>query len=163
MKPRCSERPFSCEKRASWKKKQQHNNNNNKKHSKRESKRMASHAWGSAARKPETLETESLDSRGLLSATQTKTNQQEDKLARIGESVKRTKEVAIAIGGELNDQNKLLDKVDSHVSKVDGRLKGETKRVRILTEKAPQNGMMGIIAILFIIIIVLIFLVIFLH
>lgn len=62
------------------------------------------------------------------------TNQQDAHIDALLGSVVRTKDMGKAIGRELDDHNRLLDNLDTHVEKTGKKINKETKRVIVLTE-----------------------------
>lgn len=81
---------------------------------------------------------------------------QDERIDMIGESVKRQKNIAVAINVEVNEQSRLIDKLDAHVDKSNAKVEKGTENTRQVTVKAKQTGMLCTILVLFLIIIALI-------
>eukprot|EP00300_Choanocystis_sp_HF-7_P036613 c5247_g1_i1.p1 GENE.c5247_g1_i1~~c5247_g1_i1.p1 ORF type:complete len:131 (+),score=31.30 c5247_g1_i1:1-393(+) len=71
-------------------------------------------------------------------------------------SVARQKQLGQSMGKELDEQNALLEKIDSHVTKTGTNINKETKRVMILNEKAKAGGIMLSLFVIVIIIVIIV-------
>ncbi len=67
----------------------------------------------------------------------------------LGESIQRTKHLAIAIDEEVTDQDKLLAGLSSHVDSTGARLRNTTRRVERTERSASTKCLWAIICILF--------------
>lgn len=111
--------------------------------------------WGAPR---ETSETKGLDNEGILSLQKRKMDEQDELLDVISESVDRTKEVAIAIGDEAEDQIGLLRDLDRETKHVTGRVGRATDRVRKVSAKSSTTILWLIIAFLMVVLGVVLFL-----
>ncbi|KAH3761083.1 syntaxin 8 [Pelomyxa schiedti] len=102
------------------------------------------------------------DNRAMLQQQRDIMGEQDRVIDAIGESVVRTKEIAVAIGNEVDDQVKLIDKVGRKVDNTDGKLMKATDDIRQMKRKASNNIMLGTMCALIAILILVVFLAIFL-
>eukprot|EP01107_Rhizomastix_libera_P015641 TRINITY_DN5997_c0_g1_i2.p1 TRINITY_DN5997_c0_g1~~TRINITY_DN5997_c0_g1_i2.p1 ORF type:complete len:121 (-),score=38.86 TRINITY_DN5997_c0_g1_i2:204-566(-) len=91
--------------------------------------------------------------------------QQEDIIAEqdkhievINDSVVRQKDIAIRIGEEADDQNRLLDDIDDRVDTNIAGVKKVTKKVQRVEIKAKNKGLCGVMCFLIIILVVVVIL-----
>ena len=66
--------------------------------------------------------------------------QQDDHLEQVGQTVGRLKNIALTIGDELEDQDRLLEDVESRVDNTQGKLKGALKRVEKVYKDSNEKG-----------------------
>eukprot|EP00027_Filamoeba_sp_ATCC50430_P015370 CAMPEP_0168570010 /NCGR_PEP_ID=MMETSP0413-20121227/16488_1 /TAXON_ID=136452 /ORGANISM="Filamoeba nolandi, Strain NC-AS-23-1" /LENGTH=118 /DNA_ID=CAMNT_0008602595 /DNA_START=101 /DNA_END=454 /DNA_ORIENTATION=- len=104
--------------------------------------------WGAPQ---ETDETRGVSNEGLLSLQQKKMQDQDDALDILGQSIARTKEIAITIGKEADEHNQLITEIDSHVDRTNAKVKNTTRRVERVERKARTKGMWATICVLFLI------------
>ena len=97
-----------------------------------------------------------MDNKDIIGYQKAQMQRQDERIEQIGESVKRQKDIAVAINVEVNEQSKLLDRLDAHVDKSNAKVDKGIERTRQTTAKAKQTGMLCTILILFLIIIALI-------
>ncbi|XP_012686685.1 syntaxin-8 [Clupea harengus] len=102
---------------------------------------------------------ESEETRGL-SFGDIKTQQQQiievqdaglDALAAV---ISRQKQMGQEIGNELETQNEIIDDLTNLVDKTDGRIRNETRRVKLVETKSASCGMLVVIVLLLIAIVV---------
>mmetsp|Transcript_99464 Transcript_99464/g.309899 ORF Transcript_99464/g.309899 Transcript_99464/m.309899 type:complete len:230 (-) Transcript_99464:41-730(-) len=109
------------------------------------------HAWGRSGN----ADSSALDSRGLLEQQNQIMFKQDEGLDLLSASIARQKQLGMAIGNELEDQEGLLDDLDSQVDKTHSLLKRETKHVMEVSEKVKTGGMCCCIFLLLVAMIVL--------
>ncbi|KAI8906722.1 Phox homologous domain-containing protein [Gorgonomyces haynaldii] len=80
----------------------------------------------------ETQETRQLDNGGLVQLQQRQMQDQDRALEQLSQIVSRQKEIGIAIGQELDSQNKLLDMLDEDVTQTSGNLKTSDNKLKRL-------------------------------
>lgn len=97
-----------------------------------------------------------MDNKDIIGYQKAQMQRQDEHIEQIGESIKRQKNIAVAINVEVNEQTKLLDRLDAHVDKSSAKVDKGTEDTRQVTVKAKQTGMLCTILILFLIIIALI-------
>lgn len=84
---------------------------------------------------------------------------QDNQLDRLGESIGRQQQLSIQIGDELEDQVALLDDVDGHVDRNQGRLDGARRNLNRFRHKAAsRSGMMTIIGLIIVLVILIVIL-----
>jgi len=76
----------------------------------------------------ETAETRPLDDRGLLQLQQHKVEQQDQQLNNLSAILQRQLHIGLAIHTEVEEQNKMLDELNTDVDRVQGKL-GTAKRI----------------------------------
>ncbi|EDQ84461.1 uncharacterized protein MONBRDRAFT_39273 [Monosiga brevicollis MX1] len=94
------------------------------------------------------------DTQALLQEQDRIMDEQDRGLSTISASAQRLKQVGMAIGDELDDQNEMLDELGQGMDITDRRLKRETEHVVYVSEKAKAGGMFCCILLLIIAIIV---------
>ena len=82
--------------------------------------------------------------------------EQDEQLDRLGESIGRQRDLSIQIGDELDGQIELLEDVDGHMDRHQGRLDGARRQLETVYRKSRENWGLTIIAILVIILILLV-------
>jgi len=75
----------------------------------------------------ETAQTRPLDDNGLLQMQQSQMDQQDAQLSQLSAILQRQMRIGQEIGREVDEQNQLLDDIDSEVDRVGGKL-GRAKR-----------------------------------
>lgn len=65
--------------------------------------------------------------------------EQDEQLDILLKTVTRTHEIAEAIQEELTSQNKLIDGLNEHVEKTDGKVKNTTKKVEALIPEVRSS------------------------
>ena len=81
---------------------------------------------------------------------------QDEQLDRLGSSIGRQRDLSIQIGDELEEQIEMLDDVEEHVDRQDGKIRGASRRVGRIVQKAKGNMSMTIILILICVLVLLI-------
>eukprot|EP00040_Diaphanoeca_grandis_P030572 m.180914 g.180914 ORF g.180914 m.180914 type:complete len:239 (-) comp32040_c3_seq1:135-851(-) len=81
------------------------------------------------------------DSHGLLERQQMVMRDQDDGLDILAASIARQKNMGLAIGNELDDQDEMLDELGDAMDRTDQRLTRTTGQVMQVTEKAKSGGM----------------------
>lgn len=116
--------------------------------------------WGAQVPAPteseEKPDLEGMSNQDIVGYQKAQMAKQDERIDQIGESVKRQKQIAVAINVEVNEQSKLLDRLDAHVDKSNTKVENGIESTRQTTKKAKQTGMLCTIFILFLIIIALI-------
>ena len=74
--------------------------------------------------------------------------EQDKVLDLLGDSVVRSKEIAHAIGKEVDEQAPLLDELHDHVDKTGAKVRNTTRRVERVEKKAQTRGMWCVILVL---------------
>eukprot|EP00041_Stephanoeca_diplocostata_P002910 m.30573 g.30573 ORF g.30573 m.30573 type:complete len:250 (+) comp13875_c0_seq2:172-921(+) len=97
--------------------------------------------------------TRGYDSHELLARQQTVMRDQDKGLDILQQSIARQKNMGLAIGNEIDDQNDMLDELGEAMDNTDHRLTRETQHVIRVTEKAKSGGMCCCIVLLIIAII----------
>lgn len=82
--------------------------------------------------------------------------EQDRQLDRLGESIGRQRDLSIQIGDELDEQVLMLDEMEGHVDRHQGRLDGARKRLGDVARKAKDNKQITAIVVLIIVLIFLI-------
>jgi syntaxin 8 len=82
--------------------------------------------------------------------------EQDEHLDRLGESIGRQRDLSIQIGDELEEQIAMLDDVEDHVDRHQGRLDGARDRIGKIARKANDNKQITTIVVLIIILVLLI-------
>ena len=82
--------------------------------------------------------------------------EQDDHLDRLGESIGRQRDLSIRIGDELEEQIGMLDDVENHVDRHQGRLDGARDRIGRIARKANDNKQITTIVVLIVILVLLI-------
>ena len=82
--------------------------------------------------------------------------QQDEQLDRLGQSIGRQRDLSIQIGDELDDQIQMLDDVDQHVDRHQGRLDGARRQLDRVYRRGKENWGCMIISILVLILVILI-------
>lgn len=96
----------------------------------------------------ETDETRALTDTQVLDFQQRAMQDQDQIVTTLTESVIRTKQVNVEIGGELDLQRSLLDNVGRKLDRTDGAIKREDARITKLTKKQKICGWLVVIGIL---------------
>jgi len=111
------------------------------------------------AKKPrtfgETEKTQGLSNTEVLGMHQQMFDDQDKRLGVLGKSVGRQYDIAVDIGEEVNQHNKMLDNMAAHTEKTTGRVQVETQRVLTVGEKVGACGMWMIVILLLLVMIVL--------
>ena len=89
----------------------------------------------------ESDDTRGYDNHGMLERQQQIMRQQDQGLDLLAQSIARQKNMGLAIGNELEDQNEMLDELSEAMDNTDRRLVRETGHVMRVTEKAKSGGM----------------------
>eukprot|EP00035_Acanthoeca_spectabilis_P020098 m.431140 g.431140 ORF g.431140 m.431140 type:complete len:241 (+) comp17262_c0_seq1:50-772(+) len=97
--------------------------------------------------------TRGLDNHGMLERQQQIMRDQDQGLDILQASIARQKNMGLAIGNELDDQNDMLDELGDAMDNTDARLTRETQHVIKVTENAKSGGMCCCIVLLVIAII----------
>jgi len=100
---------------------------------------------------PESAATKDLDSGQILSLQQETMQRQDQGLDVLANSVLKQKDIGVQINNELEEHNRLLDDLDTHVDKTSTKIKRENKRITSLTEKSSNSCML--ICIVFLVIV----------
>ncbi|KAI0067717.1 syntaxin [Artomyces pyxidatus] len=87
---------------------------------------------GAAAQPRETEATRPLDSHGLLQLQETQIEQQDAQLAQLTAILHRQKQLGVAIGSEIAQQNELLDELSNDVDRVGGKLTAAKRQMNRL-------------------------------
>lgn len=82
--------------------------------------------------------------------------EQDEQLDRLGESIGRQRELGMLIGDELDEHVAMLDDVDRHVDRQQGRLQGARDRIGKIARRANENKQITTIVILIVILLLLI-------
>jgi regulator of vacuolar morphogenesis len=77
----------------------------------------------------ETEKTRPLDDAGLLQLQQSQMDQQDAQLAQLSTTLLRQKQLGLAIGQEISEQNEMLDDLTNEVDRVGGRLSNAKKQL----------------------------------
>jgi len=80
----------------------------------------------------ETEQTRPLDDHGLLQLQQTQTDQQDAQLSQLSTILQRQKQLGVAIGSEIAQQNELLDDLANDLERVGGKLTSTKKQMNRL-------------------------------
>jgi len=99
----------------------------------------------------ETDRTRKLSNRQVLELQQKQMDEQDGLLDVFSQTLDRTKEIALDIGDEVDEQNKLLDDMDKDVTQVNQRLRSATKRIKDVTKKSGSCFLWLIIVFLFLV------------
>ena len=81
---------------------------------------------------------------------------QDEHLDRLGESIGRQRDLSIQIGDELDEHVMMLDDVEDHVDRHQGRLDGARRSLGKVARKANDNKQLTAIFILIIVLVLLI-------
>jgi tetrahydromethanopterin S-methyltransferase subunit G len=106
--------------------------------------------WGAPK---ETEETKDLDNQGILQLQKKKMNDQDALLDVLAQSISRTKEVAITIGNETDEQVGLLEEIDERVDKTSAKVRNTSRRVERVERKSRTTIMWGCIVVLLLVLI----------
>ena len=98
------------------------------------------------------------DPSAVLTATQAKMDEQDQRLESISRSLKTQSNIAHEMNDELKYQNRLLDDIDTHVDSTGRKVRQGVVQARRVEEKAKQKGLISIVGILFLIIVIIIIL-----
>eukprot|EP01086_Lenisia_limosa_P015713 TRINITY_DN520_c0_g2_i2.p1 TRINITY_DN520_c0_g2~~TRINITY_DN520_c0_g2_i2.p1 ORF type:complete len:242 (-),score=38.64 TRINITY_DN520_c0_g2_i2:142-867(-) len=99
----------------------------------------AGSTWG-AGPSGETNATRGLDNGEILQMQNQMMRQQDEDLDMLSETIRRQKDIGMAIGDELDDQEELLGDLNAGMSKTRRQLKREDKKVRKLQISARDSG-----------------------
>ncbi|KAG8990216.1 hypothetical protein FRB90_001847 [Tulasnella sp. 427] len=80
----------------------------------------------------ETEQTRALDDAGLLQLQQTEVDTQDVQLSQLSSILQRQKQIGLAIGNEIQEQNEMLDRLTDDVDRVGGKLAGAKKQMNRL-------------------------------
>ena len=97
-----------------------------------------------------------MDNQQIHQYHQTVLRQQDDQLDRLGESIGRQRDLSIQIGDELDDQVQMLDDVEGHVDRHQGRLDGARRQLDKVYRRGRENWGCMIISILILSLVILI-------
>lgn len=89
-----------------------------------------------------------LDGHGLLNSQAQIMRDQDKGLDILQQSIQRQKQIGLQIGGEVEEQNEMLDTLSSGLDKTGRRLNAETHHTARVAEKSKAGGMMCCIALL---------------
>jgi len=106
--------------------------------------------WGASAPAPPTD-----DPQAVLTATQEKMAEQDERLERISHSLQTQSHLAHEMNDELKYQNRLLDDIDHHVDSSSMKVRQGVVQTRRVEEKAKQKGLLCVVFLLFVVIFVL--------
>lgn len=109
-------------------------------------------AWGAPK---ETNDTRFLDNQGILKMQQDTMTQQDQDLGSLSQSIAVQKQLALAIGNEVEEQNVLLDDLEDDVDRVGGRLRKVNKATQRLAKMSRGRKGSCVVFMLFIIMLVL--------
>ncbi|EEA28845.1 hypothetical protein TMatcc_002800 [Talaromyces marneffei ATCC 18224] len=105
------------------------------------------------------LDTSNLDNQQIHAHHQRILSEQDAQLDSLGESIGRQHQLSIQIGDELEGQIALLDDVDEHVDRHQGRLNNARRRLDKIRRKAGDNwSMMTIIGLIIVLVILIVIL-----
>lgn len=103
------------------------------------------------------LDTDHLDNQQIHAHHQQILSEQDAQLDQLGESIGRQHHMSIQIGDELEGQIALLDDVDEHVDRHQGRLNNARRRLDKIRRKAGDNwSMMTIIGLIIVLVILIV-------
>lgn len=102
----------------------------------------------------ETEETQGLNFGQIKQQQQRIIEVQDAGLDALAAVLSRQKQMGQEIGNELDEQNEIIDDITNLVDKTDSRIRGETRRVKLVETKSASCGMMVVIVLLLIAIIV---------
>ncbi|XP_062403896.1 syntaxin-8 [Sardina pilchardus] len=102
----------------------------------------------------ETEETRGLNFGEIKQQQQQIIEAQDAGLEALSAVISRQKQMGQEIGNELDEQNEIIDDITNLVDKTDGRIRNETRRVKLVETKSASCGMMVVIVLLLIAIIV---------
>ncbi|KAL8771598.1 MAG: hypothetical protein Q9209_003041 [Squamulea sp. 1 TL-2023] len=105
---------------------------------------------------PEPPDQRHLDNQQIHEYHRNVMQQQDEQLDRLGDSIGRQRELSMQIGDELDEHVQMLDEVEGHVDRQQGKLDGARKRLGNFARKARDNKQLTIILILIMILIILI-------
>ncbi|KAL8784816.1 MAG: hypothetical protein Q9213_003720 [Squamulea squamosa] len=105
---------------------------------------------------PEPPDQSHLDNQQIHEYHRNVMQQQDEQLDRLGDSIGRQRELSMQIGDELDEHVQMLDEVEGHVDRQQGKLDGARKRLGNFARKARDNKQLTIILILIMILIILI-------
>ncbi|KAG9044131.1 hypothetical protein FS837_008745 [Tulasnella sp. UAMH 9824] len=80
----------------------------------------------------ETDQTRPLDDAGLVQLQQTEMETQDTQLSQLSAILQRQKQIGLAIGSEIQEQNEMLDRLSDDVDRVGGKLAGAKKQLNRL-------------------------------
>jgi len=95
------------------------------------------------------------DPAAILTATQAKVEEQDERLDRISKSINVQKNMASEMNNELKYQNRLLDDIDEHVDSSGRKVRQGVVQARGVEQRAKQKGLLGCVVALFVIIIII--------
>ncbi|KAG5278995.1 hypothetical protein AALO_G00104980 [Alosa alosa] len=101
----------------------------------------------------ETEETRGLNFGEIKQQQQQIIEAQDAGLDALAAVISRQKQMGQEIGNELDEQNEIIDDITNLVDKTDGRIRSETRRVKLVETKSASCGMMVVIVLLLIAII----------
>lgn len=105
------------------------------------------------------LDTDNLDNQQIHAHHQRILSEQDAQLDSLGESIGRQHQLSIQIGDELEGQIALLDDVDEHVDRHQGRLNHARRRLDKIRRKAGDNwSMMTIVGLIIVLVILIVIL-----
>eukprot|EP01127_Copromyxa_protea_P011553 TRINITY_DN290_c0_g1_i2.p1 TRINITY_DN290_c0_g1~~TRINITY_DN290_c0_g1_i2.p1 ORF type:complete len:124 (+),score=30.33 TRINITY_DN290_c0_g1_i2:19-390(+) len=101
-------------------------------------------------------DTRGMSAQQIYDMRQQKLDEQDNDLDQILASVRRQKEVGIAIGAETDDQLKLLGRLDGSVEREDARIKTTTDRVDKLMVESSTKCLWITICLLIVILVIVV-------
>lgn len=105
------------------------------------------------------LDTNNLDNQQIHAHHQRILSEQDAQLDTLGESIGRQHQLSIQIGDELEGHIALLDDVDEHVDRHQGRLNNARRRLDKIRRKAGDNwSMMTIVGLIIVLVILIVIL-----
>lgn len=105
------------------------------------------------------LDTNNLDNQQVHAHHQQILSEQDAQLDTLGESIGRQHQLSIQIGDELEGHIALLDDVDEHVDRHQGRLNNARRRLNKIGRKAGDNwSMMTIVGLIIVLVILIVIL-----
>ena len=105
----------------------------------------------------ETEQTAELDARGLLSLQNQIMSKQDQTLENMEKAISRTKNVALAIGEEVDLQTRLLDDLEDHVEVTEAKTKAATGRIRQILASSSNTCtgfMLFIVIVVFVLVLI---------
>eukprot|EP01126_Amoeba_proteus_P009077 TRINITY_DN13447_c0_g1_i1.p1 TRINITY_DN13447_c0_g1~~TRINITY_DN13447_c0_g1_i1.p1 ORF type:complete len:123 (+),score=24.97 TRINITY_DN13447_c0_g1_i1:166-534(+) len=115
-----------------------------------------SRAWGRREDVEDETTTKDMTPEQILEYRSQKMAEQDGQLGHILSSVKRQKELGLAIGKETEDQLGLIGRLDEAVEKEDSRIKVTTERVEKLTVESSTKCLWITICVLILVLVVLV-------
>lgn len=108
---------------------------------------------------PHGADTSDMDNQQVYDHHEQTMRDQDEQLDRLGESIGRQHQLSIQIGDELEGHVALLDDMDGHVERHQGRLDGARRRLNKIRRSAGDNwSMMTIIGLIIVLVILIVLL-----